>query len=76
MYDPITDLMRVLADGAEADEAFAEHFAALARHCDAQGDKALADAMTRHGSLHRVKAITLRARLGVLADEYGPLHAE
>lgn len=55
--------IKVLVQGIDADEAFADHFAALSRIARDRGDRSVANAFARHGRLHRVKAIEMRAIL-------------
>lgn len=71
MYDPVTEFMRTLASDIRLDEASADKFAALTRRADAEHERAWAETFARHGRLHRAKAITLRAQLGALVEEYG-----
>lgn len=76
MHDPARDYMILLAEGAQAEEAYADYFAVLAAKVRDTGDVAQADVMTGHARQHRVKGIEMRAQLGALVEQWGALHLD
>ena len=70
MTGPITDLMRTLAQGLEADAASADALFIIAEKADATGRPDEAAAIQSIARMHCAKLIEYRARLDALSTDY------